>query len=63
MSKLTINYNKNYNFRLITMNAILSRVLPLTNLLWGQAVLVIYDNDRELYFTPNYLREYDYLKR
>ncbi|MEB9627260.1 MULTISPECIES: BtrH N-terminal domain-containing protein [Bacillus cereus group] len=62
-SNLTINYNRNYNCKLLTMNAILSRVLPSSQLLWSQAGLVTYENDDYLYLTPNYLDDFGYLKK
>ncbi|WP_257151194.1 hypothetical protein [Bacillus cereus] len=61
MSKSKVNYKENFDCKTLTINAILSRVIPISEFIWNQAGLAIYENGNNLTFTPQYINEYEHL--
>ncbi|WP_144502505.1 hypothetical protein [Bacillus thuringiensis] len=61
MSKSKVIYKENFDCKTLTINAILSRVIPISEFIWSQAGLAIYENKNNLIFTPYYLDEYEHL--
>ncbi|WP_044796701.1 hypothetical protein [Bacillus cereus] len=61
MSKSKVIYRENFDCKALTINAILSRVIPISEFIWNQAGLAIYENENNLIFTPHYINEYEHL--
>ncbi|MBT2626903.1 hypothetical protein J7I81_16400 [Bacillus sp. ISL-32] len=61
MSKSKVIYRENFDCKALTINAILSKVIPISEFIWNQAGLAIYENENNLIFTPHYINEYEHL--
>ncbi|MGR5997718.1 hypothetical protein ACT7DF_22400 [Bacillus cereus] len=65
MSKSKVIFKENFDCKNLTINAVLSRVIPISEFIWNQAGLAIYENENEnennLIFTPYYINDYDHL--
>ncbi|MEK5115062.1 hypothetical protein [Bacillus sp. FSL R5-0677] len=61
MSKSKVIYKENFDCKILTINAILSRAIPISEFIWNQAGLAIYENENNLIFTPHYINEYEHL--
>ncbi|MDF9507936.1 hypothetical protein, partial [Bacillus cereus] len=61
MSKSKVNYKENFDCKTLTINAILSRVIPISEFIWNQAGLAIYENGNNLTFTPKDINDDEHL--
>ncbi|QPA52735.1 hypothetical protein [Lysinibacillus sphaericus] len=61
MSNSQVIYKENFDCKTLTINAILSRIIPKSEFIWNQAGLAIYENENNLIFTPHYTNGYEHL--